>query len=289
VGYAEAMGRLRDRIVVITGSTRGLGRAAAEAFLREGARVVISGRTEQAARVTAEALDPSGQRVLAIGCDVSRLEEVRALSQRTLERFGGFDVWVNNAGLSAPYGPTADLAAERFAEVLQVNILGTFHGAHVALQHLLARRAGTLINILGRGDTGTVPLQLAYSSTKWWMKAFTRSLAKENEGRGVAVMAYNPGLMTTDILTQLEAVEGYEAALAPLKTIVRMWGNPAAVPAERLVTLASAEFAHRNGHLEALLGPARMVGGALREGARRLFGKPDDVVLNVTSVRRLPR
>lgn len=283
-------GPLDGRVIVVTGSTRGLGHAAAAAFLREGAKVVISGRSDEATRKAARELDPSGEAVLGVACDVGDLEAVRALAQRAIARFGHFDVWVNNAGQSAPYGPVADMPAEAFTAVVRTNVLGSFHGSHVALQHLLARGNGTLINILGRGDTGTVPLQLAYSSSKWWLKAFTKTLAKENEGRGVAIIGFNPGLMTTDFLTKLEALEGYEAALEPLKTVIRMWGNPPSVPAERLVALASEAFSHRNGHVEGLLGAGFMLAGALKEGGRRLVGrKGPDVALHVKTVKKVER
>ena len=277
-------------VAVIGGSSRGLGRAAAEAFVREGASVVVSSRAAADAQAVAGALDPTGKRALGLACDVGDLAQVQALSAAAIAHFGHYDVWVNNAGLSAPYGPMADIPPEAFVKVLQTNVIGTYQGCHVALQHLLARGQGTLINILGRGDGGTVPMQLAYSSSKWWMKAFTRTLAKENEGKGVAIMGFNPGLMTTDFLGKLEALEGNEAAMAPLKTVVRMWGNPPTVPAERLVALASAGFAHRNGYFDALMTGPMMLGGAMKEGLRRLTGRTGgEFTLNVKSVKPVER
>ncbi|MEI8255931.1 MAG: SDR family oxidoreductase [Deltaproteobacteria bacterium] len=267
------MGRLEQKVVVVTGSTRGLGRAIAETFVREGARVVLVGRSESDAREAAAQLDPAGESTLGAGCDVSDLAQVRALASRAIERFGRIDVWINNAGLSAPYGPTAEIPAERFGRVLLTNVVGTFYGSHVALQHFVPARRGKLVNILGRGDTGVVPFQLAYSSSKWWLKAFTVGLAREHRDSGVGIFGYNPGLMSTDFLRHLEAIQGWEAKLEPLKTVARMWANPPTVPAEELVELVGAATDGRTGLVKNQLHAGQLVAGALREGLRRLSGR----------------
>ena len=281
-----AMGQLDGKTAVITGSTRGLGNAIAAAFLAEGARVVVSGRHDASARIAAEKLDPTGTHVLAIRCDVSNLQSVRELSRGTIEHFGRYDIWVNNAGLSAPFGPTALIPADMFASVLNTNIIGTYYGTHCALQHFVPERRGKIVNILGRGDTGAVPLQAAYSTSKFWLKAFTETVAKEQRDSGVGIFGYNPGLMTTEFLSHAEAIEGYEARLNPLKTVVRMWGNPPEVPALEIVKLCSPATDGKTGLIRSQMHTAFMLGGAIREGARRLFRRPlAEMTMNVKSVK----
>ena len=131
--------------------------------------------------------------------------QVKALADLALSRFGRLDGWVNNAGLSAPYGPTLSVPPERFLQVIQTNIVGVYNGSFVAMQHFVGQGQGKLINIFGRGDTGPQPFQNAYASSKYWVSSFTRALAKEYKDSGVEVIGYNPGLVITDLLTDVEA------------------------------------------------------------------------------------
>jgi NAD(P)-dependent dehydrogenase (short-subunit alcohol dehydrogenase family) len=130
-----------------------------------------------------------------------------------------------------------------------------------------------LINILGRGDKGgAVPMQNGYASSKAWMRTFTLSLAKEYAGSGVGVFAFNPGMMSTEFLTRVEAVAGYEDKLKVMPTIIRMWSNPPTVPAQRAVWLASSATDGKTGLEVHEFGRLAFLAGALREGLRRLTG-----------------
>ena len=199
---------------------------------------------------------------------------MQALTDRALKTFGRFDIWVNNAGLSAPYGPSIDVPIAKFETVLRTNIWGTYYGSRAALKHFLPRRTGKLINLLGRGDKQPVPLQNAYASSKAWIRNFTLALAKEYKNSGVGVHAFNPGLVLTDMLDQVEAMAGYEERVRPLETVARMWGNPPEVPAERAVWLASSATDGRTGLEVRVLRPTVIVGGLLHELGRRLMRRP---------------
>lgn len=278
------MGVLEGRVAVVTGSTRGLGFAIAERFAREGAAVLLSSRGGESVRRAVEKLRGQGLRVEGQACDVGQLPQVRALAERAREAFGGFDVWVNNAGVSAPYGPTVQVGAERFRAVVDTNILGTLHGSLVALEHLAARRRGKLLNLLGRGDRGPVPLQNAYASSKAWVRSFTLALAEEYRSRGVDVFAFNPGLVDTELVRKVEAVRGWGADMAPLRTVLRLWARAPEVPAQRALYLASSASDGLRTVEHHVLSNRALVEGALRQGLRWLTGRAEDAGLEVTEV-----
>jgi glucose 1-dehydrogenase len=280
------MGILNGKVVVITGSSRGLGLAMAQGLTAEGAGVVLSSRSVESVEKAVQDLRQAGAQASGIACNVADLEQVEALAAHALEAFGHFDVWINNAGVPAPYGPTMHVPPEQFVEVVQTNILGTYYGSLVALRNFYPRNSGKLINILGRGDTGPVPFQNAYTASKIWVKSFTTALAAEYRATGLGIYAYNPGLMTTEFLTHVRAVAGYEKRLQPLKMVMRLWGNPPEVPAQRAVWLASSATDGKTGLIIKQLGPIQLAGGLLREATRRLLGQPQpEMPLQVDTVQ----
>jgi len=281
------MGVLQDKVVVITGSSRGFGLASARACAAEGAKVVISARNEDTVNTAVAALHAEGWDASGVTCDVSQMEQVEAMAEAALAVYGRLDVWINNAGYAAYYGPAAHVPPSTFMAVVQTNIIGTYNGSIVALRHFLPLRQGKLINILGRGHEGrAVPNQSAYSSSKAWEQSFTRTISQEYKDTGVGVYALNPGMMTTDLLTDVTVVSGFEGPIKrTMPTIIRMWGGAPEVPAQKVVWLASPATDGKTGLIVNVIGPAKMLGGALREGFARLTGrKPAGPEINVTLV-----
>ncbi|MBN2470365.1 MAG: SDR family oxidoreductase [Anaerolineae bacterium] len=279
------MGVLDGKVAVITGSTRGLGREMAEVFAREGAAVVVASRGQAAVDRTVAELAEAGYRVAGQPCDVGDFTQVQALAALAVEAFGGFDIWVNNAGLSAPYGPTLDIAPAEFEKVVRTNIMGTYYGSRVAMAHFVAKGSGKLVNLLGRGYDRPVPFQNAYAASKAWLRGFTLALAKEYKNSGVGVFAFSPGMVDTDMLRSPSAIMGYETKMNPLKIVMRLWANPPEVPAQKALWLVSPATDGRTGLQVDVLGRTQILSGVLREGWRRLTGRQlPPVELDITTV-----
>lgn len=273
------MGVLQDQVIVVTGSSRGLGFAIAQAAAAAGAKVVISSRTADAVAAAVAALRAARGEASGLVCDVGDLAQVEALAEFAVRVYGRFDVWINNAGYAPPFGPTMHIAPPAFMRAVQTNVIGTYHGSLVALRAFLPERRGKLINILGRGADGRpVSLQNGYAASKAWVRSFTLGLAQEYRDSGIGIYALNPGMMTTDFLTDLQAVSGYEGRLKAMPTIVRMWATPPEAPAQRVIWLASSATNGKTGLLLTAMGPVQMLGGALREGLRRLLRRPAPLV-----------
>jgi glucose 1-dehydrogenase len=284
------MDLLKDKVAVITGGSRGLGLAMVRAFTREGAAVVIGSRSAEAVQRAVDELKQHGARASGIACDVADPDQVQALADLALTTFGALDIWVNNAGVAGPYGPTLGADPAAFVRVVETNILGVYHGSRVAMLHFMAQGCGKLINVLGRGYNQPVPFQNAYASSKAWVYSFTQALAKETRDSGVSVFALAPGMMTTDLLTEVEVIDGYQDRLNVMGTILRMWARPPEEAAEKAVRLASSATDGQTGMVVKLMGMGALLGGALREGLRRLARQapPSPVHLKVLPNRANP-
>jgi glucose 1-dehydrogenase len=235
---------LAGRVAVVTGSSRGLGLAMARLVGLHGASVVLASRSDADVAVAVERLRSEGIEASGRRCDMAELADVEALRDEAL-RQGTLDIWVNNAGASGVYGPTASTPVDDFTRVVRTNILGTFHGARVALPVFLNQGHGDLVNVYGQGDQGPVALQNAYASSKRWVRQFTETLRAETKGSGVRVHGMNPGLVITDMLGRVTSQPGYEHRLTGLQVVVGLWGQTpevAAQPLLRLVTSDAAQY-----------------------------------------------
>ncbi|MCB9109851.1 MAG: SDR family oxidoreductase [Anaerolineales bacterium] len=276
---------LKDKTAVITGSSRGLGFAIAQTYARAGAKIVIASRSPRSVDLAVDSLRKEGFEAVGLACDVADMQQVEALAELAIQTYGSIDIWVNNAGLSAPYGPTVHIPNTDFMDVVNTNIIGTYNGSMTAMRHFLKQGSGKLINLLGRGDTGSVPLQNAYSSSKVWVRNFTKALAQEYKDSGVEVIGFNPGLVMTEMLSKVHAVKGYEEQLSPLRFVAMLWGNEADVPAEKALWLASAATDGRSGLFVTVLTKWMMISRLIGLPFKYLFDRSTKLLdLNVTSV-----
>jgi len=265
---------LNSKVAVITGGSRGLGLAIARTYAREGAKIVIASRSKHSVNAAVEKLQEDGAQATGLACDVADITRVEELAEHAIQTYGGIDIWVNNAGLSAPYGPTAHIPSLDFLNVVHTNIIGTYNGSVVALRKMSRQKSGKIINLLGRGDSGSIKWQNPYTSSKVWVRNFTKTLAKEYKGSGIEVIGFNPGLVTTEMLSNVHAMAGYEKKMDPLRIIAPLFGNEVDVPAGKALWLASSDTDGKTGLMVTVL----TVGFALHRlastGLRWLLRRP---------------
>lgn len=271
------MAVLVGKVAVITGSSRGLGFAIAQAYAREGAAVVVASRSANSVEQAVELIRSEGGMANGLACDVTNLDQVRKLADFATKQLGALDIWVNNAGLSSPYGPTILVTPEKITDLINTNILGVYHGTLVAMHQFVPQGRGKLINLIGRGARHPIAMQNAYASSKAWARNFTLALAKENKTSGVGVYLFNPGLVDTDMMRHLHFVEGFENNVNTFRTIARLWSNSPEVPAQKAVWLASSATDGRTGLEVNLIGPRSLLAGIVREAWRRLLGRSDPI------------
>jgi glucose 1-dehydrogenase len=265
---------LDGKTAVITGATRGLGLAIASGLAAEGASIVIASRSEKSVAAALTELKVKGFRVFGMAVDVADLAQVEALAELAVRETGRLDIWVNNAGTAGPYGPTVDFTPEEFMRVIQTNIVGVYNGSRTAVRHFSAQQTGKLINILGHGYNGPVAWQNAYASSKAWVRSFSLALAAETKPLGIGVYAYNPGMVLTDLLTDVEVIRGHEEKLKNFPTIVRLMGKSPEDAARGAVRLATSKSDGKTGLLVSNFSTAAMMAKFALEGLRRVLNRP---------------
>ncbi len=214
-------------VVVVTGSTRGIGRGLAESFLARGCRVVVTGRTDAAVEDAAVALSKRFGRevVLGVPCDVRDAEATQRLWDAAVERFGRVDVWIMNAGLGAPRRPLWEVEPDDLRAVVETNVLGTLVGARVAAKGMLAQGGGRIYGMEGFGSNGQArDGMVAYGASKkavaYVRKALRRDLGKDAP---VKVGVLSPGIVVTDLL--VGDYDGRPDEFAKAKRIFNILGD----------------------------------------------------------------
>ena len=198
-GYADRLFDLTDRVVLVTGGSRGLGREMALAAARCGADVVVASRKyENCVAVAAEIEAETGRTAMPYGVHVGRWGELEGLIEATCERFGKLDVLVNNAGMSPTYGSLTEVTEKLFDTVVNLNLKGPFRLSVLAAERMVDAGRGVIINVSTHGSLRPHPSYLPYAAAKAGLNALTEGLAKEY-GPTVRVNTLMPGPFLTDI------------------------------------------------------------------------------------------
>jgi len=199
--------RLKDRIALVTGSSRGVGRAIALAYAREGAKVMVNYTSnEKAAKEVVEAIQKMGSQAAAVKADVAKKVEVEALVKATVDHFGGIDVLVNNAGFTRPALMTK-MTEQQWDEVVDLHLKGAFLCTQAAAQHMIAKNRGKIINITSvAGVVGTVG-QINYSAAKGGVISMTKSMARELARYNICANVISLGIVTTDMSEKITTDE----------------------------------------------------------------------------------
>jgi 3-oxoacyl-[acyl-carrier protein] reductase len=181
----------------VTGSTKGIGRAIAEALVREGVNVCVSARSEdEVKRAVDELSDAGAGRVTGAVCDVRDYEEVRALFEHTVAEFGGVDVLVNNAGVGL-FQSVEEMSPEDFRAVLETNLNSVFYACHEAIPLLRQRGGGYIINISSLAGANPHPRMAAYNASKFALNGFSEALMQEVRHDRIKVSYIMPGSVNT--------------------------------------------------------------------------------------------
>ncbi len=207
--------KLRDKVAIITGGGRGIGRATALALARVGAAVVLAARSAMEIQAVAREVRDLDARALPLVTDVARPDDIAHLVQRTLEAFGRIDILVNNAGIGLPLRDVVDLGLDEWSRVLQINLTGPFLCAKAVLPTMIRERSGKIINISSLGGQVGVAGNSAYGASKAGLLLFTRCLAAEVKRHGIDVNAVCPSGTDTQLLHEMGRAEGRTNLMRP--------------------------------------------------------------------------
>jgi 3-oxoacyl-[acyl-carrier protein] reductase len=188
---------LNGQVAIVTGGTKGIGRAVAEALINEGMQVSIGARREaEVERAVAELGELGEGRATGAVCDVRNYEEVAALVDHTVAEFGGVDVLVNNAGIGV-FGRVEELSPEDFRAVLETNLFGVFYACQQTIPQMKKRGGGYIINISSLAGTNAHPQMAAYNASKFGLNGFSEALMQEVRHDGIRVSYIMPGSVNT--------------------------------------------------------------------------------------------
>jgi NAD(P)-dependent dehydrogenase (short-subunit alcohol dehydrogenase family) len=266
--------RLQDKVVIVTGSTRGIGRSIAFACGREGASVVVSSRSAEAVRKTVEEMKASGCAAAGITCDTTVPGALEELLRFAVATFGKCDVWINNAGLSSGYRPLDEVNLEEISHIVTTNLTSLAVGCRIAVPWMREHGGGIIINMSGRGGKGEAsPWTALYAATKAAVTSLTLSLAAENRGGRISINAVIPGMVATDFYKDIPTSQRCSGELASLPIVLDAFGVPLDVVGQEFVDLVAQEPGQVTGHIYSLLHGRRLARGILKMTYARVTHK----------------
>lgn len=195
--------RLKDKVTIITGGGRGIGKAIALGFANQGSHIVVAARTESEIKLVEDKVRDLGRESLGITCDISDEEQVKNLISATLKKFNKIDVLINNAGIGS-MRPVYGTPLESFEKVLKVNLTGTFLCTKHVWQPMKNSGGGSIINVSSLGGLVGYPMLSAYCASKWGQIGFTKACAEEGKKDNIRVNAIAPGKADTAIRAKIK-------------------------------------------------------------------------------------
>ncbi len=191
--------KLKDKVALITGGGRGIGRAIAHAYAREGARIAICARTASEVEQTLKDIHDIETEGAGWPCDVSLEDAVKTMVGAVQERFGRIDVLVNNAGVMTRPAPVSELEVKKWDYTIAVNLRGPFLVTQAVLPIMMKQRSGSIINLSSTIGRGAYPNFIAYATSKWGLEGFTQTLAAEARAYNIRANTVEPGVVATKL------------------------------------------------------------------------------------------
>ena len=222
-----------NKVVLITGASRGIGAAAARAFAAAGAKVALVARSaEQIESLAAEI----GANAIAITCDVASYDDVVSAIAQTEDAFGPLDVFIGNAGILDPISHLSEADPDAWGKTVDVNLKGVFNGMRAAMPGMIERGAGTIITISSGAAHGPVEAWSSYCSSKAGAYMLTRCADKEARDKGLRIMGLSPGTVATDMQRDIKA-----SGINPVSQLEWSDHIPAEWPAQALVWMCTPD------------------------------------------------
>ncbi len=200
---------LKNKVVVITGSTGGLGKALASEFISEQAKVIINGHS-------VKQLHKVSEEIGALSCvgDVTKETDMQKLANFAVKKFGKIDIWINNAGANMPHSTIEKIDSRLAHRVMEVNFFGTFFGSRSVIKHMKKQKYGTIVNVVSVRSLVPSPISIVYSSSKWAVRGLTEVLRMILKPDHISVIAVHPAGMKTNLFGKIKP-EGYKNYMEP--------------------------------------------------------------------------
>jgi glucose 1-dehydrogenase len=265
---------LIGKVVVVTGSTRGIGRAIAESAARHGATVVVSSRTGGAVEKAVVEMTARDANVSGFVANVAHWEEIEALKDHTLATHGKIDVWFNSAGVSNGYRPMDEEGNQELHDLITINFLGHMYGAKAMIPYF-REHGGYLMNMCGRGWKGqATPFTTAYATSKAAIASLTKSLSAENrDAKNVSINAFVPGMVDTDFYVDMKVSPRLESSAGNVRLALDAFGTPINSVGERAAALIAAQPGATTGRIYAMLSPGKLISGSAKMAYWGMTGK----------------
>ncbi|HEX2528363.1 MAG TPA: SDR family oxidoreductase [Geminicoccus sp.] len=257
---------VKGQVIVITGASSGIGLATAQSAAAQGAKVVLAARSDEALEKAVQGIMQAGGEAISVHCDVARREDVQAVADKALERFGRIDSWVNNAGVGI-WGRLEEVSEADMRQLFEINFWGMIHGSLVAIPHL-EKQGGALINVGSMASDRAIPLQGIYSASKHAVKGFTDALRMELEERGapISVTLIKPASIGTPMPQHVKNYTSQEARFPP----------PVYAPEEVALAILDAAAHPRR---DIFVGSAAQTASTISHAAPRMVDKVSEQVL----------
>ncbi|MCL6472264.1 MAG: SDR family oxidoreductase [Firmicutes bacterium] len=253
--------KLKDKVVVITGSTRGIGKAIAKACAKEGAKIVISSRTESAVKQQCDILRRQGLSVSCIAADVTKKGDIEKLFKHAIETWGRIDVWINNAGMSGGFRPLDELSEEEIESIIDTNLTAVLHACRLVIPYF-NHKGGVLINLTGKGGRGDAsPYMAAYAATKAAITNLTKSLARENAAYPISIHAVSPGMVDTDLIKNSKRSPMLAEHAESIPYVLKAIGMPVDEAGKAFVDIVAQEPGKETGNIYSLVRGLRLMKG----------------------------
>lgn len=235
---------LKDKVAVVSGAGSGIGRAIAEAYAKEGAKVVVTDINEVHGQDTVNTITNAGGEAFFVHADSSKAEDNKNLVAAIVKKYGRLDIACNNAGIGGPAAPTGEYPVEGWDKVIAVNLSGVFYACRYQLEQMEKNGGGSIVNIASIHGTVAAPMSPAYTASKHGVVGLTKNIAAEYGQKNIRCNAVGPGYIATPLLDD-NLTDDMKKAIAAKASMNRL-GTPQEV-ADLVVFLSSDKSSFTTG------------------------------------------